>query len=234
MTNEFGKGSDTAQQVTPQDDKPGLVIEITAEELAALKKRDENAQPHIGRLETENKQLRDELAKAAAKLESATVLDDVMAKLGDKDSQGSIDPDQVAEIVEKRLQQKTQTQREETNWNTVVAKLVELHGSFDKADQAIVKKAQELQMSVSEATRLAKTAPEAFNRLFVVVAAGTPSQQMSSSATQTSANAVAPAGKANDTEEKRKYYQELRRKNPNKYWAVETQMQYRRDMGFAD
>jgi hypothetical protein len=233
MTNEFGKGGDTTSMETHQDDKPGLGIDMTADEVAALKKRDENAQPHISRLETENKQLRDELAKAAAKLDSATVLDDVMARLDNKDGQG-VTPDQVADLVEKRIQQKTQTNREEANWNTVVTKLVAQHGSFEKADAAIIQKARELQMSVSEATRLAKQAPAAFERLFVNTAQSIPSQQTTTSATQQSAQSVAPAGAVDDLETKRKYYNDLRRKNPNKYWNVQTQMQYRRDMGFAD
>ena len=63
MTETFGSSTKTGTQGTDAGDRSTSLVDITAEELAALKRRDDNAQQHIPRLETENEELREKLAQ---------------------------------------------------------------------------------------------------------------------------------------------------------------------------
>jgi predicted nucleic acid-binding Zn-ribbon protein len=237
MTETFGSSTKTGTQGTDAGDRSTSLVDITAEELAALKRRDDNAQQHIPRLETENEELREKLAQLSLKLDSATTLDDVLERLNNKSGESNsqtLDPNKVAEMVENRLSQKNKEASETANWNKTVTELTGLHGSWAAADKAIMAKSAELGMTVQEASRMARQLPDAFRKLFMIAEKSSPAQQTSSSASFTSANSAAPGGSSDAAlEERRKYYQELRRKNPNKYWNVDTQIQYRKDMGFA-
>jgi len=239
MTSEFGMASDSSQDnnehMNDRIESP-VSSQFTADELSALVKRDANAQKHIPRLEAENSELRTRVLELESKLENAKTLDDVLERLNNK-SDGStptkeIDPDKVAELVVSTVKNLTKEQKEEQNWSTVLNKLNDTYGSFSKADAAIAKKAAELGLTTKYATSLAKTSPEAFFKLFMDQSTN-PLQQTTNSATSVPAANVG-VGKPDNKEELRKYYQKMRRENPNKYWKLETQMQYRKDMGFAD
>ncbi len=234
MENEFGKTGDQAGGEPTSFDGDGQtknVTEgtgITAEELAALKTRDTSAQSHIVDIESENEALRTQVTELANNLASATTLEEVMSRMKTDDgaSQEQVDPDKVAEKVEQRLQLRTQQRVSDDNWTAVYDKLTDTYGEWDKADEEIRARCATLKMSTQEATSLAKTSPAAFYELFLPKQ-GTPTQSSAASATgkQTSMPPVED-GLSRD----RAYYKELRKKNPNKYWSVDVQAQYRRDV----
>ena len=203
-------------------------ISITPDDLTELRKRDENAQQHIPRLEDENMTLRNEVAELKNNLASSATLDDVMARLGDAPTgdQTSTDPDQIAAQVEQRLQRKAQDRVEQSNWDTVYAKLIEQHGTWENADKDITARCAELSMDPEAATQMARTSPEAFTRLFNSPTTVPQQTAAGAATTQTLTTDLPGEGPQPRTKE---WYQELRKKNENKYWSEETQLQYRLD-----
>ncbi len=202
---------------------------ITPDDLIELRKRDENAQQHIPRLEDENMTLRNEVAELKNNLASSATLDDVMARLGDAPTgdETSADPDQIAAQVEQRLQRKAQDNVEQSNWDTVYAKLIEQHGTWENADKDITARCAELSMDPKAATQMARTSPEAFSKLF-----NTPTtvpQQSAAGAANTQTLNLTDLPGTGPTPRSKEWYSDLRKKNENKYWSEETQLQYRLD-----
>lgn len=233
MTEEFGKVGEPDQATDfNQDtsDKGGEQdgVNITTEQLSALQKRDENAQKHIPQLEGENEKLRDQLSELQGKLDSATALDDVLNRLDNKDgATQTVDPDELVQRVEDRLQRKAQEDREQSNWDGVVANLTEHYGKWADADKAVLTKASELGMTMQEVTSLAKRTPDAFYKLFEMEKPTGPQQGVASQATNQISIINAPS---HEEKRDRAHYSKMRRENPKKYWNVETQAQYRRDV----
>lgn len=233
MTEEFGKVGE-ADQATDfnQDtsDKGGEKdgVNITTEQLNELQKRDENAQKHIPQLEGENEQLRDTVAELQSKLDSATALDDVLNRLDGKQGETqNVNPDELVRQVEDRLQRKAQEDREKNNWEGVVTNLTEHYGKWEDADKAVIAKADALGMSMKEVTSLAKRTPDAFYKLFEMEKPKGPQQGVASQATNQISIINAPS---HEEKRDRAYYSKLRKENPKKYWHVDTQAQYRRDV----
>lgn len=235
MTEEFGKVGDPDQATDfnqqESSDKGGENdgVNITTEQLNELQKRDENAQKHIPQLEGENEQLRDTVAELQGKLDSATALDDVLNRLdGNKEGETqNVDPDELVQRVEDRLQRKAQEDREKNNWEGVVTSLTEHYGKWEDADKAVLAKADALGMSMKEVTSLAKRTPDAFYKLFEMEKPKGPQQGVAGQAT----NQISIINAPSHTETRdRAFYNKLRRENPKEYWKVETQAQYRRDI----
>ena len=244
MSNqEFGTGGDSAQdegknfgQAEGGKTNTGEGTQgIDPVEYEALRKRDEAAQAHIAKLESENAEARDKVTELEKSLTSATTIDEALARIanqGEGQGQQSIDPTDVAQVVREVLGQEQTKSKQETNWSNVQSTLNKEFGDWETADRKIMERCSELDLTPAEATQMAKNSPKAFMDLFVPKAqAATSAKPGSSTGTgEMGQRGVAPSG----TEVRDKaYYQNLRRTNPNKYWSIETQAQYRRDL-FSD
>lgn len=251
MANEFGSATDdqgsqgngdgTTNQNTPVEEgtnfgqNPGDVTNdggagqgIDPAEYEALRKRDENAQPHIDRLERENAELRDKVVELEDKLSSATTLDEALTRISNQgEGQQNVDPTDVAQVVEQVLDQKQTQQQQDSNWNEVISSLTQKYGDWKAADLKVQERARELDISLDKATELAKNSPVAFKQLFNLNEASTTNTAGSSGAgAQGQRGTAAMPGQVRD----KAYYANLRKTDPNKYWSVETQAQMRRDL----
>lgn len=226
-SNSGGFGSDG--QTNPEG---GSSLDITAEELAALRKRDGEAQAFIERLKTENADLREQKAELGNALASATTLDDVIERIGSgggsQSTNAPLDLDSAVEQVEQRFQERANKQVADKNWNDVYTRVTEVYGNWDKANEEIQRRASELNMSSQEATDLARRSPAAFFELYIPKGTQTPTQSSARSAGGQITSAHTSEGKSE--QELREYYKQLRRENPRKYWTPEVQAQYRRDL----
>lgn len=234
MTEEFGNAGEPGNAKgfkEGEEDKASQSdgTSITPDELTALQKRDENAQAHIPQLESENDDLRAQNAQLAAKLDSATTLDDVVERIkSERDGNDTIvDTSSVVEQVEQRLAIKARESVEEANWSSVVDTLTEKHGDWKTADAEIQERCAELKMDLPAASRLARQSPEAFYKLFSAAGSPTPQQGIASAST----NETSTFRNANDDKtELRAHYKKMRRENPAKYNKLETQEQMWRDL----
>jgi len=204
---------------------------IDPQEYEALRKRDEAAQAHIERLERENKEARDKVVELEDGLSNATKLDDALARIanqGDGQAPTGVDRTDVAQVVEEVLGQHQTAAKQDSNWATVTDALTKEFGDWKTADVKVQEKARELDISIEDASVMAKQNPKAFLELFVPQRNSSTNKAGSSTGT----GDVGQRGMNSQVGEVRDqaYYTKLRRENPNKYWSVETQAQYRRDL----
>lgn len=239
MTTEFGTSADSGQNVnegmnfgqtdgadqtsTPTDNQG-----IVSEDLDALRRRDAAAQEHIPRLESENQELRDKLAEMESQLASATTIDEALDRISNQGGQESLTTDAVTQIVDQVLEQKQTQSQQENNWQQVMGTLTDTFGDWSTADTKVQERAAELDISLQDATMLARNNPKAFLQLFVP----TTSTRSASSGTVRSGGSGQSVADLTSAQQVRdaEYYRNLRKTNPNEYWKVETQMQLRRDL----
>ncbi len=232
MTDKFGNGGDPADKTSfggsqSSDQGDGETkVSLTEKEYNELRKRDENAQQHIPRIEEENESMRQRIAELEGELEGSTTLKDVMDKL-DKGSSGVSSDDVVDQVVE-RLNRNAKETTQAENWVKVLGQLKETHGTDEAIDTFVVTRAASLGMDTDAATNLAKTSPDAFMKLFAPQDAAAP-QQGTASATHHQSSTHTSRTEA-QKEELRQMYKEMRKNNPRKYWKTETQAQLRRDL----
>ena len=198
---------------------------IDSEAYKALQNRDEAAQLHIPKLESENDALRDEVVKLQDKLASATTIDEALDKMSNQGNDQSLDRTDVAQIVTEALGTQQTNMKQEANWTSVQAKLTSVYGDWNTADGKVQERCAELDISLQEATDMARRNPKAFDRLFV------PSET-SESARSGGTGEMGQRGadtRSDTARHDEEYYTKLRRTDPEKYWNIETQAQYRRD-----
>ena len=238
MSEAFGNVGDPDNKSfspdgTPDNGTPTGGVDITPEELAELRKRDANAQQHIPTIESENEQLRQQMAELETQLEGSATLKAVLDKIENKsDGNTNVNPDDVAAQVEARLQAKAKEETQQANFDKVFSDLMTVHGTKEAVDKYVVTKAAELGMDANEATRLARTAPDAFMKLYASEGQPAPQQGVASAAGQQTSvtNAVSGTEVVRD----KAYYSKMMKENPKKYWKVETQAQMRRDVYGAE
>lgn len=222
----FGQSGDDKAQNTPS-------VEITEADLTALRTRDDAAQVHIPKIESENAELRDTVTQLQADLAKASKFDDVMERISNQPGPVEpvkVDTEQLADAVGQRLDAKAAIAVQDSNWTAVVGKLTEKYGEWELVDREITTRAVELGMSTTDATNLAKQSPDAFYQLFLPQAIPSAPGASSASAGQGQVGSTPSSGEVRDAA----YYSKLRRENPNLYWKVETQAQYRRDVHGAE
>jgi hypothetical protein len=238
MTTEFGKTGDSGQnedgtnfgQNTEGDQTSGSTENqgIAPDELEALRTRDAAAQAHIPQLESENEDLRNKLLAAEDKLANATTIDEALDKISNNGDSEGLTPDAVTQIVDQVLTQKQTEAASELNWNTVMGKLTETYGDWATADAKVQERAAELDITLTDATAMARNNPKAFLQLFSPT--GTTNTDRSSGVR--SGGSGQSVGDVSSSEGIRDatYYSKLRKENPNLYWKTETQLQLRRDL----
>ena len=240
MTESFGSsGDDNSQgqeegntnfgQTSTGDTDTGSSSQgqIDPAEYQALWQRDAHAQMHIPKLESENSELRDKIVELEDKIANATTLDEAIDRISNKGKgDQQIDQAGIAQIVEDVLGQHQTKAAQENNWSTVVDNLTETYGDFKTADAKVQERARELDISVEDATAMARNNPKAFLQLFVQ--SNSSSAARSSSAGESGQRGVPVNTGA--TIRDQAYYSKMRREQPNKYWSVPVQAQMRRDL----
>jgi hypothetical protein len=235
MTDQFGETGDTSQsnkgttfgtEVHPdQGGTNGQVVTDSQDDIAALRRRDEHAQAHIARLESENAELRSTVVDLQAKVANAKTVESVINQIkSEGTASNSVDPNQLVDAVEARLTQRETTKTQDGNWEVVVTKLTGTFGDWNKANSEIQLKAKELGLSNEDATLLARRSPDAFFELFLPK-----SSEGSAGITRTAGLGQSAASTHTGEVRNQAYYTKMRRENSNKYWSVEVQAQYRRD-----
>lgn len=238
MTNEFGSTGEETTNSSQEGTDFGQSGEaptgdlndgqgIDKQEYETLQKRFTDSQDHIARLERENAEARDKVVELEAGLSKATTLDDALARIANQGEgqQNNVDPTDVAQIVEQVLGQKETASKQETNWSTVQNELTKTYSDWKTADAKVQERARDLDISLQDASQMARTNPKAFLKLFV------PDEHQaarSSGTGETGQRGVAPTGDA--LSERKAYYSNLRKTNPNEYWSVDTQAQLRREL----
>lgn len=122
-----------------------------------------NAQTHIQRLEEENKQFREELAKRRA---AEDLLNEIkQASVQQPQTHGSVeaDPEVLSQIVEQVLEKKTAQQTAQQNAKSVVDKFTAVYG--DKAEDMYIQLAKQSGMSIQSLNNLASQSPSAVLKL---------------------------------------------------------------------
>lgn len=248
MSNEFGTAADDQGSQGNPDDNNSQGNEGTAfghesagqtntdghqngidlAEYEALRTRDEHAQKHIPRLESENAELRDRVAELEGKLASATTLDEALARIANQGDGQAIDHTDVAQVVREVLGQEQTAAKMESNWNSVVTDLTKKYGEWKDADAYVQSRSRELDISLEEATKMAKNNPIAFRSLYNLDAPAASSNPAGSHGA--GAQGQRGISSAPGTVRDKAYYSNLRKNDPNKYWSVDVQAQMRRDL----
>jgi hypothetical protein len=178
MTDSFaGKDQVPAGQQAPQPDHAANLAGLTAEQLAAIVKRDQHAQEHIRRLEDEARQRReqeqaiaDRLTQLEAELSKRASLEELLAKRegaqpNKSDSQTpAVDVDSVVQRVLSTMEQKTVAERTKANRAAAVEAAKSVYG--DSYKQKVEETAKELGMTLNDVDDLAGRSPQAFARMF--------------------------------------------------------------------
>lgn len=235
MTDSFGKADDDQDgqgKNFGENDGTGTTGDqqtqgIDAAAYEALQIRDAAAQLHIPKLQSENSELRDKVTELQASLANATTIDDALDKMSAQgDSQPTVDRTDVAQIVEEVLGTKQTQARQEANWSTVQNKLTEVYSDWKTADAKVQERCQELDVSLQDATEMARHNPKAFMQLFVPSAPSSADRSSGTGDLGQRGVSSAPDGQLGTKE----YYSKLRKTDPEKYWSVDVQAQMRRDL----
>ncbi len=169
---------------------------ITAEDLAALNKRDEHAQTHITTLESEATDLKAQMVEMQAKLDKAASVESL---LEERDNQSQLTAEEVATkaaaLVNDSLTAQGVKAQADANFSDVSTALTEKFG--DKTDEAVKTACEENNMTWEDMVDLSKKNPKLAMKLCNVEQA--PNAQAMRPSNNTSAlqnnNQQAPARK---------------------------------------
>ena len=244
MTDSFGNSDDTGEEnkegtnfgQTPGDESSSATDNkgTASDDLEALRLRDQNAQALIPTLQSENSELRDKVIELERQLASATTIEEALDRIsnnGGTDEATGLDAQAVTQIVDQVLVERTNTQLQDSNWQVLQQKLTDIYGDWKTADAKVTERARELDISLQDATQMAKNNPKVFGQLFLPATYTTNTNSSSGVRSGGSGQTVAGALNASaSTLRDAAYYSKLRRENPAEYWKTETQLQYRRDL----
>jgi hypothetical protein len=140
------------------------------------------------------------------------------------DSTASIDPKQIESLVSSQLQKLEATNREQANYNFVKDKLTERFGSNYK--EALRQHSENLGMSAEYIDDMARKAPKALLKALGVEEKYDRQQNSFQAPPATNVRSFQPSVPEQRTWS---YYQELRKKDPKKYYDPKTQVQLHKD-----
>lgn len=214
-------GSDQTTTTTVTDGNADLLSTIvnaegvqkystTEEALSGLKHGNE----HISKLEAENKELRNEVDK---RMSAENVLAELKAeKKPDETPSTEFSPEAIQELVDKRLEAKTNETRTKANEDHVQSAMRKKFG--EKSTEIVAAKAQELGLSTEGLRQLSQNSPQAVLAMFGLVSEtqeSTPSKLHSTVRT----DSFEPTGKRDYA-----WYSKLRKENPSEYRKQYPQM----------
>lgn len=137
--------------------------QLTAEQIAALQKRDINAQTHITTLEAENEKFRAEMLTLAEKVDKLGDVDSIMEKLNQVGDNTPVDQAALIEAtragVMESLNKDKAVAAQDENFKSVQTTLTAQFG--DKTDETVKKACEDHGMSWDSMVALAKANPKA-------------------------------------------------------------------------
>lgn len=204
----------------------------TAEDLA---KGYANLNPFAESLKRENSELREDLNSRETVAEQLRLLNKTREEnrvREDNTNQpaqpqpnevASFDEQQLGDLVKKTLNEQEQIRRAEQNTKEVTEKLLSVYGTEQKANEAIVKRANDLNVSIEFLQSIAVQSPKAFFSQL-----GLSDNQFQNPRPSRSDVNPTTFGENRDSGTKPntyKWYQELRRSNPSLYHSPKMQLQ---------
>lgn len=138
-----------------------------------------------------------------------------------------VDESELIERIKAELKQEDEKEVSKRNTEAVVSRLQEVYGSDEAVNKAIQEKAAEIGVSVQWLQDAAAKSPKAFFSL-TGIDGGKPAPSGPSPAVNT-AGLKPAAESANPQPGTKAYYDELRRKDLNKFMSREVQSQYMKD-----
>lgn len=170
-------------------------VETALEALAA-------SQQFIETLKTEKHEQEQKLTEAMGKLQEMGSIDDFVKRLQPnaaqppkettEDKGEGFSEEKIAQLLEQKLSERTQVERQEANLNQVLSRLSEIYG--DKAAAAIQAKAKELNTTPAELKKLSQTNPAmALSLLGGVAPSSSSSPSVPSQISRTAAQEPDPA-----------------------------------------
>lgn len=169
---------------------------ISVEDVVALQKRDENAQPFIETLKEETKSLRDEMSELKDAFIKGKVIDNALDDgddLNNDDQTGLSEEELLNKAVlrmKAELKEDKAGETKQANFKSVTETLTEKFG--ENVDKHMTKVCEELGMTWDEAVELAESKPKAALKLFGVDAKSV--QSFSQSTVNTNAFQQEPEG----------------------------------------
>lgn len=238
--DQTGAPGQPSQQPNSQDQgNAGADTGITPEKILEILKRDEHAQQHILKLENENKTIREnfdslqtQLEQLQAQLASQKKVEELLTRTypsNNQPDQGTqndnmntpttqnLDQATIDSLIAERMKEFMSKQEQEKNYETAKTELSRVFK--DKSDEHVRSVAAKNGLTYEAAETLAKTNPTLFNNLFVVPFKQSQQSSFSPTLSNQSTSSV-PNANAEITMES---WNKLRRENPRKWQAVETQ-----------
>ena len=194
--------------------------------VADLVKSYAESQQFIERLKTENQGIREELGQRVGaedlfkqiverQAEPVTKVD-TAAKAQEPVVEPNLKVDlaqQIDEAISRRDQERTAAQ----NAQAVASKLVEVYGTEDKANEAVVAKAAELGVSVKWLQDIAMQSPKAF--FATTGLEGQRQTQPNAPRNEVNVAALSTATQGSNSYGTKEYFDNIRRDNPAQYWS---------------
>ena len=125
-----------------------------------------HAQQHIGSMEQEMADMREDLAKRKAVEE---VLQEINKTPTDIVPEPQITEDQLDALIDNRLTAKTFKDKQDANTSEVINTFVDMYGDKEKAQEIYVKKAADLGLSIEQLNTLSASSPQAVYTMFGMV-----------------------------------------------------------------
>lgn len=191
------------------------------------------AQSHIATIEAENTALRaaaeknDRLQELIDTLSASTsVSSEDPANTNDTETQ-TLTPEDLSRLIDKELEQRDTTKTKEQNLQQVSDYMAKEHGDLATANSALKKRAKDLGVSMDFLQNLGATSPAAFQALVGVREA----TDEFSTGDRSSTNTMAVTQDTNGNDRTDKFYKNLLRTDPKRYYSRETQAQMMQDAG---
>ncbi len=178
---------------------------------------------HIVNLETQNRELMEELQKRTKAEEQVNrLLAESQAKetSGEGRTSPSINKEELAELVRNTVQNTNNEAKAEANLQKANDHLVKLYG--EKASEVFKNKARELGLQSDFLEDVARKSPEAFMNILGISASGTSAPTVTKGSVNTESLSHQNEGSAPSTGTWA-HYEKLRRDKPSEYWTPKVQ-----------
>lgn len=121
-----------------------------------------SADEHIRKIEAENRELRENLARAKSLDEALKEVKDI----SNQKAQTGQPVENLGQLIDGKLAERELAKHQATNMTQVTNELIAAYGDANKAKEAVAQRASELGVSVASLDALAKESPQAFFRVF--------------------------------------------------------------------
>lgn len=207
----------------------------------ALAKKAIHADVHIRNLEAQMDALREDYLNLKEQSAAGTTLQELIDQLRSQSQtqtsnepppnvnaanpqKPGYDPDELKSLVSNTVNELRNSEREQDNYRTVLAKVKERYG--DNYSAVLKEQATQLGLSDTEVDTMAKKNPKLFMKTFEVDAPRTADNFQTPPQSKMRNDNFAPRVERRT----QSYYDKLRRENPNKYFEPKTLIQMDRDL----